>query len=418
MAEIKAVTYNKKSKVEKSSAILQKRSERNTKKRKKFSYKFMSLGLGVDLPLVILILTLLSMGLIMLFSASFARGFYDYGDSYHFIKDQAMFALVGVIAMFFLSYIDYHLFYKFAWLVFGVATLLLGIVLIDSFALSEGVAQRWISIGPISFQPSELAKFAIVVILAYILSKNQKNITSIKLTVLPCMACTGILTGLVLAERHLSGTIIMASLAVLIMFVGGIQVRWFVIIGAIAGTAIIFLLLNSDVFAYTLDRIEGWRDPFNPPLNEFGEPIVDTYQTVQSIYAIGSGELLGVGLGQSTQKHLYLPASQNDFIFSIICEELGFIGAMLVIGLFIAFVWRGVVVSINAKDKFGMLLGLGMTFTVGIQAAFNICVATNAFPNTGISLPFFSYGGTALLVTLGEMGVLLAVSRNSYTEKI
>ncbi len=229
---------------------------------------------------------------------------------------------------------------------------------------------------------------------------------------MPCFGVTAVITGLVLAEKHVSATIIIALLAFIIMFVGGIQFRWFVLLGGIGVIVLIYIVTQTDVFSYAVDRIQGWIDPFNPPEG------VSTYQTIQSLYAIGSGQLLGVGIGQSTQKHLYLPESQNDFIFPIVCEELGFVGAMLVVVLFVALVWRGFVISINAKDKFGMLVGIGMTLTIGIQAAFNICVVTNAFPNTGISLPFFSYGGTALMVALGEMGVLLAISRHSYTEKL
>ena len=175
--------------------------------------------------------------------------------------------------------------------------------------------------------------------------------------------------------------------------------------------ALVCVLLFSDKFAYALERIQGWLDPFNPPEG------VDTWQTVQSLYAIGSGQLLGVGIGQSRQKYLYLPEPQNDFIFAIICEELGFIGALIVIILFALFIWRGVYISLHARDRFGTMLGLVITFQFGIQAIFNICVVTNTFPNTGISLPFFSYGGTALIMLLAEMGVLLSISRHSNIEK-
>lgn len=385
---------------------------RRKEKRDITKFNFFSLGVGIDIPLLIIILTLLAFGLIMLFSASFAIAYYETGDSYRYIRQQAVYAGLGVVAMFALSFVHYKNFYRFAWIVFGVSTILLFVVLIDTFALSQGVAQRWISIGPVSFQPSELSKFAIVVIIARITTVNDRRIKSIKHSVVPCFAVTFLTSGLILAESHLSATIIVTLLAFIIMFIGGIQFRWFAILGGIAAVAVTAVLTFTNKFAYVQKRIDGWFDPFNPPDG------VDTWQTVQSLYAIGSGQIFGVGLGQSRQKYSYLPEAQNDFIFSIVCEELGLIGAIIVIGLFVALVWRGVVVSINAKDKFAMLLGLGMCFTVGIQAAFNICVVTNAFPNTGISLPFFSYGGTALLVTLGEMGVLLAVSRHSNTEKI
>ena len=228
---------------------------------------------------------------------------------------------------------------------------------------------------------------------------------------LPFAGILAIIAGLVILEKHVSATLIICLIAFLLMFIGGTKMRYFVVIGTIGGVALVCVLLFSDKFAYALERIQGWLDPFNPPEG------VDTWQTVQSLYAIGSGQLLGVGIGQSRQKYLYLPEPQNDFIFAIICEELGFIGALIVIILFALFIWRGVYISLHARDRFGTMLGLGITFQFGIQAIFNICVVTNTFPNTGISLPFFSYGGTALIMLLAEMGVLLSISRHSNIEK-
>mgnify|MGYP002954844518 CR=1 FL=1 len=184
------------------------------------------------------------------------------------------------------------------------------------------------------------------------------------------------------------------------------------VIGGAAAAVIGALVLFSSKFAYAMDRVHGWLDPFNPPEG------VDTWQTVQSLYAIGSGQLLGVGIGQSRQKYLYIPEPQNDFVFAVVCEELGFIGALIVIILFALFIWRGVYIALHARDRFGAMLALGITFQFGIQAILNICVVTNTIPNTGISLPFFSYGGTALIMLLAEMGVLLSVSRHSNTEKM
>lgn len=384
------------------------------KVKKKFRYRLFNLGIGLDLPLLTIILALMGIGLIMLFSASYAYAYYNYGDSYLFITRQGTFAVIGIVAMLVISLVDYHQFHKFAYIIFGVSVVLLMMVLIfkgTPIAQVKGGANRWITIGGLEFQPSELAKFALVIILAHIISKNGDAVKTFKGGVLPCFLCTGAIAGLVIAEKHVSATIIILLIACIVMFVGGIKPRWFAGVAALGGVALVYLVFFTNKFAYALDRIQGWMDPFNPPAG------VDTWQTKQSLYAIGSGQLLGVGLGQSRQKYLYLPEPQNDFIFAIVCEELGLIGALIIILLFAALIWRGVVISINAKDKFGMLVGLGMTFTVGIQAVFNICVVTNAFPNTGISLPFFSYGGTALLILLGEMGVLLSVSRGSYMEK-
>ncbi|MBP3704172.1 MAG: FtsW/RodA/SpoVE family cell cycle protein, partial [Clostridia bacterium] len=217
--------------------------------------------------------------------------------------------------------------------------------------------------------------------------------------------------GLILLEKHVSATLIICAIAFLMMVIGGTKLRYFVSIGTVGVVGLACLLMFSDRFTYALNRVKGWIDPFNPPEG------VDTWQTRQSLYAIGSGQLFGVGIGQSRQKYLYLPEPQNDFVFAIICEELGFIGALLVIILFALFIWRGVYIALNARDRFGMMLGIGITFQFGLQAVLNICVVTNTIPNTGISLPFFSYGGTALLMLLAEMGVLLSISRHSRIDK-
>lgn len=393
--------------------------EQNVKLKKKrkinmdnMRFRLFNLGVGMDMPLLIIVLALVGIGLVVLFSASYAEAHYRLEDSYYYISRQFIFALLGIAAMLFLSTIDYRVFYKFNNLIFAVTVLLLGILLlIPAFARSEGDAVRWFSIAGIQFQPSEIAKFSIVISLASIIVKSGKNIQNFAGGTVRCFVTTGLIAGLVVAQKHVSGAIIILLISVLIMFIGGVKMRYFVILGAIAVPILIFLVFFSKDFNYALLRIQGWIDPFNPP------PEVDTYQTLQSIYAIGAGQLFGVGLGQSKQKYMYLPQSRNDFIFPIAAEELGFIGAMIIILLFVALIWRGVVISMNAKDKFGMLIGMGMTFTVGIQAVLNFCVVTNAIPNTGISLPFFSYGGTSILMLLGEMGVLLSVSRGSYIEK-
>ncbi|MFI3205824.1 MAG: putative peptidoglycan glycosyltransferase FtsW [Clostridia bacterium] len=375
-------------------------------------FRLFDLGVGMDMPLLIIVLALVGIGLVVLFSASFAQAYYYLDDSYYYINRQIIFAVAGVIAMLLISTLDYHLFYRFNNLIFLITVFLLLIVLVlPSFSASEGDAVRWISIGELSFQPSEVAKFSLVIMLATIIVKSGDKIAYFAGGTFKCFVMTGLIAGLVVAQKHVSGTLIILALAVIVMFVGGVKTRYFVILGSLAIPVLIYLVFFSDSFAYALLRIQGWIDPFNPPDG------VDTYQTVQSIYAIGAGQLFGVGLGQSTQKYMYLPQSRNDFIFPIAAEELGFVGAMIIILLFMALIWRGVVISMNAKDKFGTLLGMGMTFTVGIQAALNICVVTNAIPNTGISLPFFSYGGTSIMMLLGEMGVLLAVSRNSYMQK-
>lgn len=386
------------------------------RKRRPVRYKLFSLGAGLDMPLLIFILVLLAIGLVMLFSASYAYSYYYYGNSYFFITRQAAFAVFGVAAMLVISTFDYHHFHKLSVVVFGIAVFLLVFLLvcryahIESIARREGDATRWLDFGIVSFQPSEIAKFGLIVLFAHMISRNLDRMDTFRYGVVPYVAIMGLVAALIFLESHLSATLIILMLGAILMFVGGTKPRWFIIGGIVLAVGLTLLLLTKG--GYQMNRITIWLDPFSTELDRDL-----THQTRQSLYAIGSGGLLGVGLGQSRQKYLYLPEPQNDFIFAIVCEELGMVGALVIIVLFALLIWRGVYISIHAKDKFGMLLGLGITFQVGLQAVLNICVVTNTIPNTGISLPFFSYGGTALLMLLGEMGILLNISRSSNIEK-
>ena len=378
---------------------------------KKFS--LFSLGTGLDMPLFIFIMVLLAIGLVMLFSASYAYSYYtEGGNSYYYIQRQGIFAVVGVVAMLLISTFDYHRFHRLAPLLYIGAMVLLVIVLLfkgTTIAPMEGDANRWLKFGPVNFQPSEVAKFALITLCAHYISQHIDRMGTFRYGVAHFLWIIGIPAALIYAENHLSATIIVLGLGAILMFLGGTKFRYFAALGIAAVIAVAAFLMFAK--GYQADRVAGWWDPFNPPQG------VDTWQTRQSLYAIGSGGFLGVGLGQSRQKYLYLPEPQNDFIFAIVCEELGMVGALVIIILFSLLIWRGMYVSLHARDKFGMLLGLGITFQIGIQAVLNICVVTNTLPNTGISLPFFSYGGTALLMLLGEMGVLLNISRSATVEK-
>lgn len=358
---------------------------------------------SIDLPFIVLVLTLVIFGLIMLFSASYATAYYRFNDSYKFIKQQAFFAVIGVIAMFVASRVDYHIFHKLALPLLALTMVLLVIVL---FMPELNGAKRWIFIpGLGNFQPSEVAKFAVIVLFANIIAVNADKMKTFSYGVLPFGIVLGAVAVLMLLEPHLSGTILICSIGAVMMFIGGTSLKWFGIGGAIgAGGITAAVLAFPDLVPYAMTRIEMWQNPF---MDIQGKG----HQTVQSLYAIGSGGLFGLGLGNSRQKHMYVPEPQNDFIFSIICEELGFVGAMLVVLLFVALLIRGATIAIYAKDKFGAMLVVGITAQVTIQAMLNIAVVTNTIPNTGISLPFFSYGGTSLLMLLGEMGIVLSVSR-------
>lgn len=363
----------------------------------------------LDITFLSLVLILLSIGLVMLFSASYAYSYTYFGNSYRFIARQAIFAAIGVGIMLLVSKIDYHILKKFSWMIYAVTVAMLVIVLILPPMSDELNVKRWISIGSFNFQPSEFGKLAIVILFAAWLSVNGHKLKKFRY-VLFLIALLGVVCALVVAEPHLSATILIFALGIILLIVGGLQKRW-ILLGAGGGVGVALFLVFSGVISYGSDRITYWLDPWADPSGK-------GYQTIQSLLAIGSGGLLGRGIGQSRQKYLWVPEPHNDFIFSIVCEELGLIGAMVIIVLFCALVWRGFTIAMRAEDKFGTLTAIGLTFQVGLQAILNILVVTNTIPNTGISLPFFSYGGTALVILLAEMGVVLSISRTSSVQKL
>lgn len=361
----------------------------------------------MDLTFMILVLLLLAIGLIMLFSASYAYAYYNDGNSFHYISRQLMFAIVGVAGMMVVANIDYHLLHRLAIPIFMLTIALLVLVLIIPY---RSDAKRWLNLGFTTFQPSELAKLAIVVLFAHLISINYDKMKDPKYGVWPFLGIMGVIAVLMVLEPHLSGTILILSIGIVMMFVGGTDMKWFVFGGILLIAAIIVVVLIPGAVPYAMSRIDHWLNPFNDPQGK-------GYQTIQSLYAIGSGGLMGVGIGNSRQKHLYLPEPQNDFIFAVVCEELGFVGATLIILIFVLLIWRGFVIAMRCRDRFGSMLAVGLTTQVGVQTILNIAVVSNTIPNTGISLPFFSYGGTALVMLLAQMGVILSVSRQTSLEK-
>ncbi len=363
----------------------------------------------MDPIFLILVFVLLAFGLVMLFSASFARAYYyENGNSFFYISRQAIHAIIGVVGMFIISKIDYHRYRKFAFPLFIFALFLLVAVLFMKG--DENGIKRWINLGPIGqFQPSELMKFAIILLFASIIAANYNKMKTFSFGVLPFVTLLAIVIILMYLEPHLSGIILMCSIAGVMMFVGGTKPKYFFILFALAGCALIYIMFFKG--NYMSGRAYYWLHPFSDPRDQ-------TMQTDQSLLAIGSGGVFGLGLGQSRQKFMYLPEVQNDFIFAVICEELGIIGAIAVILLFLLLCYKGFEIASKSPDKFGALLCVGIVAQFGIQALFNIAVVTATIPNTGISLPFFSYGGTALVMQLFEMGVVLNVSRYSSTTKL
>ena len=360
---------------------------------------------ALDVPFLAVLLALLCYGLLMLFSAGYAVALYRRGDAYTYIRPQLLFAVLGLMAMYAASLIDYHIWHKLAWPVLGVSLALLVVVL---FMPEYNGCKRWIVLpGLGTLQPSEIAKFAVVVAFAHIISLNHDRMRTFSAGVLPFALILGAVTVLMLLEPHLSGTVLILAIGAVLMFVGGTGLQWFALAGGLGVGAIAAAVLAlPQLVPYAAGRLASWQDPFADPLGE-------GHQTIQSLYAIASGGMAGLGLGNSRQKYLYVPEPQNDFIFSILCEELGFAGAALAVGLFLLLLLRGVSIAVRARDKFGALLVVGFVVQVVLQAVLNIAVVTNTIPNTGISLPFFSSGGTSLLMLLGEMGVVLSVSRQA-----
>lgn len=356
-----------------------------------------------DLPFLLLVLALVAFGLVMLYSASYAVALYRRNDAYTYIRPQLLYAALGLIAMGVASRVDYHIFHKLAWPLLGLSLVLLVLVL---FMPEYNGCKRWLVIpGVGTLQPSEIAKFAVVLVFAHIISLNHTRMESFAVGVLPFALVLGTVAALMLLEPHLSGTLLILGIGAVMMFVGGTGMKWFVLAGTGGAAAIgAAVIVMPDLVPYAADRLASWIDPFADPLG-------DGHQTIQSLYAIGSGGATGLGLGNSRQKHLFVPEPQNDFIFSIVCEELGFVGACAVILLFVLLLLRGITVAVRAPDRFGALLVVGFVVQVTLQAVLNIAVVTNTIPNTGISLPFFSSGGTSLMMLLGEMGIVLSVSR-------
>jgi cell division protein FtsW len=366
----------------------------------------------VDVPFVIILLVLLVMGIIMMFSAGYAWAIEeDLPGNYYFLR-QLRFAVGGLFLAFVASHVDYHIFYnKYVIAGISIVTILLLILcLAGPFASPHNGSYRWIKFGPLEFQPSEVAKFAVVVTFSALFTKFAGKLDKLRFTIVPCVFILGIIAALLMQESHLSATIIIGLIGAVIMFVGGTKLKYYVPIAISAALGLAgFLVYSYKVTdSYFGDRVHAWLNPFDPTLEK-----TLTWQITQSLIAIGSGGWFGLGLGNSRQKFLYLPESKNDFVFAIVCEELGFFGALIVIAIFMLFIIRGFHIAAHAPDKFGMLMAVGLTAQIGIQALLNIAVVTNTIPNTGISLPFFSYGGTALVMQLVQMGIILNISRQS-----
>lgn len=356
---------------------------------------------SVDIPFLLLLLTLLAVGLTMLYSASAAQSAYDtrYATTTRYLQKQLVCGVIGLAAMAFASRIPAEFWLKAAWPLYGISIVLLLSVLVVGESVNG--AKRWINIAGVQFQPSEIAKFTLILLFAKLTRGFGGYAKTFRYGVLGFgAALMGILVPLAL-EKHLSAIMLMGLVAVVMMFVAGTSLKW---LGMGAGFAGLFVLVYTRLMGYAGDRVTAWLHPEQDP-SDTG------YQILQSLYAIGSGGLFGLGFGKSRQKYMYLPFQYNDYIFAIICEELGFVGAMGIILLFVLLILRGYWIALQARDRFSTVLAAGLVTLIGVQVVLNLGVVTNLLPSTGIAMPFFSYGGTALAVNLGEMGIVLSISR-------
>ncbi len=360
---------------------------------------------GMDISFLALVVILLAIGVTMVLSASFARAYFDPGGvtkgkaTYYFIR-QFIFAALGVAAMIICSRLPVGFYKRFSMPVLIAAVILL--MLVPIIGTNANGAKRWIGLGAFTIQPSEIAKIGIILAFSSMICARRGRMKSFRYGILPFAAILAAIVGLLVLEPHFSASIIIVAIGGVMLFLGGARLIWFIAAAVAAGGGIAVLLT---MFPYASTRITTWRDPFASTSDE-------GYQIVQSLYSIGSGGLTGLGLGQSRQKYLYLPEEHNDFIFSVVCEELGFIGALLILTLFALLIIRGYWIALHSTDRYSFLVAAGITTLLAIQVILNVAVVTNLVPCTGISLPFFSYGGTALLMQMAEMGIVLSISRD------
>lgn len=379
-------------------------------RNKRFSFSDLFVQGSMDIPFFALTITLLTIGLIMLFSASYPYALQNEGDSYYFFKRQLAFVAVGVIVMLITSKMNYEYLKKLEKPLLVITLALLALVLV--YHTNVGNFKRWIPLGPITLQPSDIAKFTVILSMSTYITKYYRRMKTFTWGIVIPIVFLAVFCLLIYLEHHLSCTILVFCIGATLMFCGGTDWKLFVAGAGIIAAVVAVVILKPDVLlSYNAERITAWLDKSFDPLGV-------RWQTNNSLYAIGSGGLFGVGLGNSKQKYLYVSEPQNDFIFSIVCEELGLVGAVAIVVLFALLFIRGIKIAIRTKDRFACLIVIGIVAQVAIQTIFNVMVVTDTIPNTGIALPFFSYGGTAILMLLFEMGVVLAISRKTSQKKV
>ncbi|MCM3337083.1 stage V sporulation protein E [Paenibacillus sp. MER TA 81-3] len=354
-----------------------------------------------DLWLIVSVLSLLAIGIVMVYSAGAVVAYHDYGDSFYFVKRQLLFAVLGLVAMFFTMNTDYHVWKRYAKIGLIICFALLVIVLIPGIGNVRGGARSWLGIGSFGIQPSEFMKLAMVIFLAKMLSEEQSRITLFTQGLLPPLGIMGAAFAMIMLQPDLGTGTVMVGASLLVIFTAGARIKHLMSLVLVGVAGFVGLVLAAP---YRLQRITAFLDPWQDPLGA-------GYQAIQSLYAIGPGGLIGLGLGASRQKYNYVPEPQTDFIFSILAEELGFIGGVAVLLLFLILVWRGMRAAMTAPDTFGSLLAAGIVGIVAVQVIINIGVVIGLMPVTGITLPLISYGGSSLTLMLTALGILLNISR-------
>ncbi|MGI6176633.1 MAG: putative lipid II flippase FtsW [Christensenellales bacterium] len=382
------------------SANTRKAGEAAAGRAQKMSYaKQLKKMRSMDFTILITVLILSLFGLTMLYSASYYLANLKYGDDMYFLKSQLQGFVLGLIVMFIMINFNYRVLEKFRWVILGIAVALLVAVLLTGDTKNE--ATRWLNIAGISVQPSEIAKFAVILWMASYMTRRQKVIQQFKYGVIPNLLVLGVVCGLIILQPNLSTVISICALGFVLMYAGGVKMRQLIPVLLLAVVAVVALMFAAP---YRRQRYTVFLDPWADPLG-------DGYQLIQSLYAIGAGGIFGTGFGTSRQKLLFLPYGESDFIFAVITEELGLVGVLVLIALFVVLIWRGIRVAITAQDQFGALLAAGVVGIIGVQAAIHIAVATGSIPPTGVSLPFISYGSSSLVIFMASIGLLLNISK-------
>ncbi len=357
----------------------------------------------IDKPLLIVCLLIAIFGLVMIYSASFVWAEYKFQDPYKFVKMQTIFFLIGLVIMYFLTKLDYHIYYKYANIILIICATLLILVLIPGIGSIRNGSRSWFGIGSLGIQPSEFAKIGLIIYVSKYLTNNKKTMKSITKGVLPILGVIAFFFLIIMMEPDFGTAMVIVITLVVLIFTSGVNISFFVKIGLLGLLGIVSIIIAAP---YRMKRIVSFLNPWSDPLGS-------GYQILQSLYAIGPGGLLGQGFLKSRQKYFYLPEPQTDFIFSIISEELGFLGILIVSSLFFIIFYRGMTISLKSKDLFGKFLAFGLSFGLIIQAVLNLMVVVGLIPVTGVTLPFLSYGGSSLLVSMASIGILLNISKNS-----